>query len=174
MRAVASIHWFRRSRALASGEWSPDLSSSESDREHLRFLGERSDVSDSELSFYETQSNILFARGANGMSFHSFSGPTIQHPLHHSLELTSFISCPVNVRAHKYWPTVLRTCAVSQHISGITAFIAVFVHLYSGALAPDRLMMWDAGAFAVGYVAWDVMAIGAGRSEGGRKRRRLG
>ncbi|KAI8826824.1 phosphatidylinositol N-acetylglucosaminyltransferase subunit C [Fimicolochytrium jonesii] len=73
----------------------------------------------------------------------------------------------VNVRAHKYWPTVLRTCAVSQHISGITAFIAVFVHLYSGVLAPDRLMMWDAVTFAVGYVAWDVMAIGAG---GGRRR----
>ncbi|KAI8821705.1 phosphatidylinositol N-acetylglucosaminyltransferase-domain-containing protein [Fimicolochytrium jonesii] len=50
----------------------------------------------------------------------------------------------VNVRAHKYWPTVLRTCAVSQHISGITAFIAVLVHRYSGVLAPDRLMMWDA------------------------------
>ncbi|KAI9105018.1 phosphatidylinositol N-acetylglucosaminyltransferase subunit C [Phlyctochytrium arcticum] len=61
----------------------------------------------------------------------------------------------VNVRQHHYWTVVHRTTAVSQQISSVLIFVAVFVHLYTGMTSPRNLIGLSFGALAVGYVIWD-------------------
>ncbi|KAJ3024113.1 hypothetical protein HKX48_006469 [Thoreauomyces humboldtii] len=65
----------------------------------------------------------------------------------------------VNIRVHFFWETVLRTCAVSQQLSSIVIFVAIFSLLYTGALAPETLLFVDATGVAVGYGIWDALRI---------------
>ncbi|TPX57680.1 phosphatidylinositol N-acetylglucosaminyltransferase [Powellomyces hirtus] len=65
----------------------------------------------------------------------------------------------VNVRTHFYWPVVLRTCSVSQHISAIVVFVAVFSHLCAGALAANTLLAIDVITAGAAYVCWDTLAV---------------
>ncbi|TPX64015.1 phosphatidylinositol N-acetylglucosaminyltransferase [Spizellomyces sp. 'palustris'] len=65
----------------------------------------------------------------------------------------------VNVRTHYYWTVAHRTCAVTQHISSIMVFTAIFVHLYSGLLSPTTLLMITAVSVFIGYAIWDIIVF---------------
>ncbi|KAJ2780822.1 glycosylphosphatidylinositol anchor biosynthesis [Coemansia javaensis] len=62
-----------------------------------------------------------------------------------------------NVRMYDYSAVVMQTTVVSQHISSIMVFIAVFINLYRGALTASTLLWCSSAATAVGVAAWDVL-----------------
>ncbi|KAI8325874.1 phosphatidylinositol N-acetylglucosaminyltransferase [Martensiomyces pterosporus] len=62
-----------------------------------------------------------------------------------------------NVRMYDYSTVVMQTAVVTQHISSIMVFIAVFIHLYRGSLT-GKALLWCSSIFTVlGFVFWDIL-----------------
>lgn len=62
-----------------------------------------------------------------------------------------------NFRPHTYWPLVLVSCAITQHIATIFIFLAVFVRLKERSLDP-RILVWiSVWCFIVGFISWELM-----------------
>ncbi|KAF9161635.1 hypothetical protein DFQ26_004363 [Actinomortierella ambigua] len=61
-----------------------------------------------------------------------------------------------NVREYEYWSVVLETTIVSQHISSIVIFVAIFIYMYSiKSLTPHALITFGTLGTALGYGFWD-------------------
>ncbi|KAG0229969.1 hypothetical protein BGW42_001200 [Actinomortierella wolfii] len=61
-----------------------------------------------------------------------------------------------NVRQYEYWSVVLETTIVSQHISSIVIFVAIFIYMYSKeSLTPHALITFGTLGTALGYGFWD-------------------
>ncbi|KZV77720.1 phosphatidylinositol N-acetylglucosaminyltransferase [Peniophora sp. CONT] len=69
----------------------------------------------------------------------------------------SSLSKNPNVKPYTYWPLVIGSCAITQHLSAILLFIVSFVHLYNGSLDPRLLVFISAGMFFVGLVLWELL-----------------
>ncbi|KAH7930989.1 phosphatidylinositol N-acetylglucosaminyltransferase [Leucogyrophana mollusca] len=63
-----------------------------------------------------------------------------------------------NFKPYTYWPLVLLSCAITQHIATIFIFIAVFVRLNERLLDPRVLLWVSAGCFFAGYMLWEVLS----------------
>ncbi|KAJ1965788.1 glycosylphosphatidylinositol anchor biosynthesis [Dipsacomyces acuminosporus] len=62
-----------------------------------------------------------------------------------------------NVRMYDYSTVVRQTAVVTQHISSIMIFIAVFIYLYRGSLT-GGVLLWCSSTFTVlGFVFWDIL-----------------
>ncbi|KAJ1828432.1 glycosylphosphatidylinositol anchor biosynthesis, partial [Coemansia sp. RSA 2599] len=62
-----------------------------------------------------------------------------------------------NVRMYDYSTIVMQTSVVTQHISSIMVFIAVFINLYSSALT-GQLLLWGSSISTVlGFILWDLL-----------------
>lgn len=62
-----------------------------------------------------------------------------------------------NFRPYTYWPLVLLSFAITQHLATIFIFLSVFVQLKESALDP-RLLTWiSVECFVVGYISWEVL-----------------
>jgi phosphatidylinositol glycan class C protein len=48
---------------------------------------------------------------------------------------------PANVRSYTYWNLVLESGVISQHLSSIVVFIAVFMFLYDNAMGITTLLV---------------------------------
>lgn len=59
------------------------------------------------------------------------------------------------MRSYNYWNVVADTGVITQHISSILIFIAVFLYLYVGRLSPEVLLTSCALTMATGYAIWD-------------------
>jgi Phosphatidylinositol N-acetylglucosaminyltransferase len=60
-----------------------------------------------------------------------------------------------NVRLHTYEPLIIKTLPITQHISALFLFIAIFILLRGGVLDP-RFLVWGCIAgFLVGCIAWE-------------------
>ncbi|KIM85224.1 hypothetical protein PILCRDRAFT_96385 [Piloderma croceum F 1598] len=62
-----------------------------------------------------------------------------------------------NFRPYTYWPLVLASCAITQHLATIYIFLAVFVRLKECSLDP-RILVWiTVACFIGGYLAWELL-----------------
>ncbi|CAB4389669.1 phosphatidylinositol N-acetylglucosaminyltransferase [Rhizophagus irregularis] len=61
----------------------------------------------------------------------------------------------VNVRAYDYWAVLKESCVISQHISSIVIFIAVFIYLYLDMLSAQNLIISGTVFTIIGYIFWD-------------------
>ncbi|KAJ2847119.1 glycosylphosphatidylinositol anchor biosynthesis [Coemansia erecta] len=64
-----------------------------------------------------------------------------------------------NVQLYDYSAIALQTCVVTQHISSIMVFIAIFINLYRGSLAGDTLLYWSLALTVLGFVSWDFLSM---------------
>ncbi|CAG8468491.1 9917_t:CDS:2 [Paraglomus brasilianum] len=60
----------------------------------------------------------------------------------------------VNVRAYDYWEVVMESGVISQHISSIIIFVAVFIYLYFDMLSAEKLIATGTILTAIGYIIW--------------------
>ncbi|KAJ1723376.1 glycosylphosphatidylinositol anchor biosynthesis [Coemansia erecta] len=64
-----------------------------------------------------------------------------------------------NVRMYDYPIVVMQTAVVTQHISSIMVFIAVFINLYRGSLAGHVLLWFSSILTVLGFVFWDILSL---------------
>ncbi|KAJ2776003.1 glycosylphosphatidylinositol anchor biosynthesis [Coemansia nantahalensis] len=64
-----------------------------------------------------------------------------------------------NVRMYDYSTVVLQTTVVTQHLSSIMVFIAVFINLYCGAMTGSTLLWCSSAATVLGFGAWDMLRL---------------
>jgi len=64
---------------------------------------------------------------------------------------------PANFRPHSYWPLVLGSCAITQHLATVFIFLAVFVRLKEQLLDPRVLVWVSIGSFICGYIVWELL-----------------
>ncbi|KAF7306939.1 Phosphatidylinositol N-acetylglucosaminyltransferase [Mycena indigotica] len=62
-----------------------------------------------------------------------------------------------NFRPYTYWPLVLLSCAITQHLATIFVFIAVFVRLRENQLDAHLLVWVSVSCFLVGYLLWELL-----------------
>ncbi|KAJ1937394.1 glycosylphosphatidylinositol anchor biosynthesis [Kickxella alabastrina] len=62
-----------------------------------------------------------------------------------------------NVRMYDYSTVVMQTAVVTQHISSIMVFIAVFISLYRGSLTGQVLLWCSSVSTLFGFVFWDLL-----------------
>ncbi|KAI0287267.1 phosphatidylinositol N-acetylglucosaminyltransferase [Russula brevipes] len=59
-----------------------------------------------------------------------------------------------NVLPYRYWPLVLGACTISQHLSVVFVFLAVFTRLLDHTLDPRLLVVLSSAAFVTGCIIW--------------------
>jgi hypothetical protein len=62
-----------------------------------------------------------------------------------------------NVLPYRCWPLMLGACTISQHLSVIFVFLAVFTHLLNHTLDPRLLVVLSSATFVVGCIIWETM-----------------
>lgn len=77
--------------------------------------------------------------------------------------LTKFRPClfklasSANLRRYSYWPLVVLSCSITQHLANIFIFLSVFVRLKEESLDPRSLVCISTLLFCIGYTAWVVL-----------------
>lgn len=65
--------------------------------------------------------------------------------------------CIVNVREYDYWTMVYQSGIITQHISSIVIFIAIFINLQLQSLSATQLI-WIGSTFTgLGYLFWNII-----------------
>ncbi|KAF9481414.1 phosphatidylinositol N-acetylglucosaminyltransferase [Pholiota conissans] len=64
-----------------------------------------------------------------------------------------------NFRPYTYWPLVILSCSITQHLAVIFIFLPVFVRLKEHTLDPRSLVCISVLCFFLGYVFWNVFKI---------------
>ncbi|KAI9476860.1 glycosylphosphatidylinositol anchor biosynthesis [Coemansia sp. RSA 989] len=64
-----------------------------------------------------------------------------------------------NVRMYEYSTVVMQTTVVTQHISSIMVFIAVFINLYRNTLTASLLLWCSTTSTVMGIVLWDLLNL---------------
>ncbi|KAH9486915.1 Phosphatidylinositol N-acetylglucosaminyltransferase GPI2 subunit [Psilocybe cubensis] len=62
-----------------------------------------------------------------------------------------------NFRPYTYWPLVVLSCSLTQHLAVTFIFLAVFVRLKDQKLDPRSLICGSVLCFLVGYVIWNTL-----------------
>ncbi|PPQ64419.1 hypothetical protein CVT26_002126 [Gymnopilus dilepis] len=62
-----------------------------------------------------------------------------------------------NWRPYTYWPLVVLSCSITQHLAVIFIFLAVFVRLKEQTLDPRFLVCLSIVSFSVGYAIWHAL-----------------
>ncbi len=62
-----------------------------------------------------------------------------------------------NVLPYRYWPLMLGACTISQHLSVVFIFLAVFTRVLDHTLDPRLLIVLSSGTFVVGCIIWEAM-----------------
>ncbi|KAH8984466.1 phosphatidylinositol N-acetylglucosaminyltransferase [Lactarius akahatsu] len=69
----------------------------------------------------------------------------------------SALSKNPNVLPYRYWPLVLGACAISQNLSVVFIFLAVFTRLLDHTLDPRLLVALSTAGFIGGCLVWELM-----------------
>lgn len=72
---------------------------------------------------------------------------------------TMLISCLVNVRSYDYWTMVYESGVITQHISSVVIFIAIFIYLQLHSLSGSHLIWTGSLLTGVGYIFWDLIML---------------
>lgn len=67
----------------------------------------------------------------------------------------SALSKNPNVLPYRYWPLVLGACSISQNLSIVFVFLAVFTRLLDHTLDPRLLVALSSAGFIGGCLVWD-------------------
>ncbi|KAJ7071012.1 phosphatidylinositol N-acetylglucosaminyltransferase subunit C [Mycena amicta] len=62
-----------------------------------------------------------------------------------------------NFRPYTYWPLVLLSCAITQHVATTVVFLSVFARLKENHLDPHVLVWISVAGFFIGYLVWDLL-----------------
>ncbi|KAL1933453.1 hypothetical protein VTP01DRAFT_7543 [Rhizomucor pusillus] len=65
----------------------------------------------------------------------------------------------VNVQTYSYWNMVYESGIITQHISSVVIFIAVFIYLQTYTLSATRLTWISSTLTAASYVFWDAFIM---------------
>ena len=65
---------------------------------------------------------------------------------------------PANFRPYTYWPLVILSCSITQHLATIFIFLSVFVRLKEGILDPRSLVWLTVILFFIGYTTWNALS----------------
>lgn len=76
----------------------------------------------------------------------------------------------LNTRTYQFWSVVLESGSVSQQISSVSIFVAVFVYMDLGLLSPYVLFALASVLTFIGYVLFDVLDGGTLRCQSHRTR----
>jgi len=71
----------------------------------------------------------------------------------------------LNTRTYEFWLVVLESGAVSQQISSVCIFVAVFVYMDLGLLTPSLLFVLTSALTLVGCILFDVLDGGSLRCQ---------
>ncbi|KAI8067530.1 phosphatidylinositol N-acetylglucosaminyltransferase subunit C [Gongronella butleri] len=63
----------------------------------------------------------------------------------------------VNVRDYDYWTMVYQSGIITQHISSIVIFVALFIHYQQNAISAQQLICTGVASTTVGYFCWYLM-----------------
>lgn len=74
-----------------------------------------------------------------------------------SNRIAKFLLFTANVLPYRYWPLILGACTISQHLSVIFIFLAVFTRLLDHTLDPRLLIILSSATFVVGCIIWEAM-----------------
>ena len=61
------------------------------------------------------------------------------------------------MQPYRYWPLVLGACTISQHLSVVFVFLAVFTRLLDHTLDPRLLIVLSSAGFIVGCLVWELL-----------------
>jgi len=70
-----------------------------------------------------------------------------------------------NLRPYTYWPLVVLSCSITQHLAVIFIFLAVFARLKEQTLDPRSLVCLSVFSFFIGYIAWNALDRSPATSE---------
>jgi phosphatidylinositol N-acetylglucosaminyltransferase subunit C len=74
-----------------------------------------------------------------------------------SEKVLSYTDSTANFKPYTYWPLVIASCAITQHLATIYIFLAVFVRLQEYTLDP-RILVWiTVACFVGGYMTWELL-----------------
>ncbi|KAI9358448.1 phosphatidylinositol N-acetylglucosaminyltransferase subunit C [Pilaira anomala] len=65
----------------------------------------------------------------------------------------------VNVRSYDYWNMVYESGVITQHISSVVIFIAIFIYLQDHSLSGNHLIWIGSLLTGVGYIFWDLIVF---------------
>lgn len=63
------------------------------------------------------------------------------------------------MRTYDYWKMVYESGVITQHISSVVIFIAVFIYLQMGTLVANHLIWTGSFMTGIGYIVWDLVMI---------------
>ena len=76
----------------------------------------------------------------------------------HTIDLPNRLTLrTANVLPYRYWPLVLGACTISQNLSVIFVFLAVFTRLLNHTLDPRLLVALSSAGFMGGCLVWELM-----------------
>ncbi|PPQ80841.1 hypothetical protein CVT25_001966 [Psilocybe cyanescens] len=62
-----------------------------------------------------------------------------------------------NFRPYTYWPLVVLSCSITQHLAVTFVFLAVFARLKEQILDPRSLICVSVLCFLIGYIIWNAL-----------------
>jgi hypothetical protein len=68
------------------------------------------------------------------------------------------LSTIANFRPYTYWPLVILSCSITQHLATIFIFLSVFVRLKESSLDPRSLVWLTVISFFIGYATWNALS----------------
>lgn len=84
-------------------------------------------------------------------------GETVSLPRFHQCAFGAQCGDKANFRPYAYWPLVLLSCAITQHISTIFIFLATFVRIKEKLLDPRTVVWITVVSSVVGYATWELL-----------------
>ena len=63
----------------------------------------------------------------------------------------------VNVRSYNYWTMVYESGVITQQVSSVVIFIAIFIYLQIHSLSGNHLIWTGSLLTGVGYISWDLI-----------------
>ncbi|CAO3612566.1 unnamed protein product [Cunninghamella echinulata] len=63
----------------------------------------------------------------------------------------------VNVREYSYWSMVYQSGIITQHISSVVIFIAIFINLKVHTLSAKQLIWTSSSLTSLGYLFWNII-----------------
>ncbi|EPB90582.1 hypothetical protein HMPREF1544_02643 [Mucor circinelloides 1006PhL] len=63
----------------------------------------------------------------------------------------------VNVRSYDYWTMVYESGVITQQVSSVVIFIAIFIYLQVHSLSGNHLIWTGSLLTGIGYISWDLI-----------------
>lgn len=65
----------------------------------------------------------------------------------------------VNVRSYDYWTIVCESGVITQQLSSVVIFIAIFIYLQNNVMSGHHLIWTGSLLTGIGYIFWDFTML---------------